>query len=90
MTGRERWLNGWPRTGNGVLIGAGVHCAGCGAFHGLTTVAVDEDWTPPSKMPDWPFEQGTCPVHNQPQQPPAPRDTLTERLIAMKERMDKR
>jgi len=86
MSNREHWLNGWPRIGTSVLIGTGVHCVGCGVFHGVTCVAFEEDWQPPEKMPDWPFEQDSCPIceliahrHDQPKIP-----TLAERLAAFK------
>jgi len=59
---RESWLNGWLRSGGGVLIGSGVHCAGCGDFCGTTIVVIDEDWIAPEKYPDWPFNKKDCPV----------------------------
>lgn len=82
---RETWLNGWPRMGNSVLIGMHVCCAGCGRSHGICTVALSADDKWPEKMPDWPFDEADCPVHNY-RQLPAPVDPLTERLKALRER----
>lgn len=62
----EEWLNGWARTGDGVLIGTGVHCAGCGRLHGVTSVAIDESTIWPDSEPDWPFPLGDCPVCDEP------------------------
>lgn len=57
------WLHGWGRLGeSAVLIGSGVHCIGCGRFYGATCVAFTEGWTPPGRLPDWPFREGDCPV----------------------------
>lgn len=56
------WLNGWPRNGNGVIVGAMVHCAGCGADRGLICLAITGDEVWPTKDPDWPFPQEDCPV----------------------------
>jgi hypothetical protein len=58
------WLHGWPLLEGGlsVLMGTGVYCAGCGRWWGVTTVAIDEDWTPPDRTPEWPFPQDDCPV----------------------------
>ncbi len=64
MTTRERWLNGWHRQDRIVLLGTSVHCAGCGQFQGITNVVFSDDWTEPESDPDWPFEVGNCPVHN--------------------------
>jgi hypothetical protein len=61
MTDRP-WLHGWPMTGDGVLIGAMVHCAGCGRPRGLTCVALGGDWDVPTVDPDWPFDQDDCPI----------------------------
>lgn len=58
----EAWLNGWTRSGNIVLLGTGVHCAGCGRDFGTATVFIAPDWTPPAHEPDYPFERDTCPV----------------------------
>lgn len=57
------WLNGWPRMGiTGVLVGTGVHCIGCGALQGVTTVAIEEGWEPPP-TPLWPYEgERRCPI----------------------------
>ncbi len=61
--GRTEWLNGWPQMYRvRVLIGTGVHCIGCGAFRGTTTVAFPEGYTSPPEPPDWPFDEGNCPV----------------------------
>lgn len=89
MSNREHWLNGWPRIGFSVLIGSGVHCIGCGTFHGVTCVAIPEDWQPPEKMPDWPFEQDSCPVCQLVARASSPTTehvppTLAERLSAFK------
>lgn len=62
MSDREKWLNGWPRMGSSVLIGSAVHCAGCGAYGGITCVVIPDDWQDPEKLPDWPFEQSQCPI----------------------------
>ena len=62
----EDWLNGWHRTGDGVLIGTGVHCAGCGHLRGITSIALTGDETWPDREPDWPFPEGDCPVCNEP------------------------
>lgn len=63
MPAEPAWLNGWPRIGlTGVLIGTGVHCVGCGRFHGATSVIFDDDWNPPTDDPAYPFEQDNCPV----------------------------
>lgn len=61
---REKWLNGWGRMGSSVLLGSSVHCAGCGKFGGTTCVAIEADWKPPDKDPDWPFNEKKCPVCN--------------------------
>jgi hypothetical protein len=60
---REDWLHGWTRQGRTVLVGVVVRCAGCGRYQGAATVAYPKDWTPPGPVPDWPFEEETCPVH---------------------------
>ena len=57
----ETWLNGWSRCGDTVLIGSTVHCAGCGKDLGICTVAVDDNWQRPDKLPDWPFAED-CPI----------------------------
>ena len=59
---REHWLNDWPRSGISVLIGTNVCCAGCGTTKGLTCIAIDENCVYPEQLPDWPFEQDTCPI----------------------------
>ncbi len=60
---RMEWLKGWPRMGPAaVLIGTGVHCLGCGDLRGITSVVIDEHWTPPAELPSWPFRVGDCPV----------------------------
>lgn len=57
------WLNGWPRMGRAaVLVGNATHCIGCGRMYGITTVAIDAKWTPPTLDPAWPFRPGDCPV----------------------------
>jgi hypothetical protein len=58
----NEYLHGWPRTGAGVLIGTGVHCAGCGRFRGLACVGFEAGWTPPASLPDWPFPEADCPL----------------------------
>jgi hypothetical protein len=81
QTDRERWLNGWHRHGDSILIGTGYHCAGCGKFLGLGCVALDgEPW--PEKLPDFPFEEATCPLceNRRTPNPPDQVDKLTERL----------
>lgn len=57
------WLHGWPLYGDTVLMGTGVHCAGCGRDFGTATVAFPESWTPPGPEPEWPFDEESCPVH---------------------------
>jgi hypothetical protein len=84
MSTRTKWLNGWPLL-NGqrhVLIGGGVHCAGCGRCFGVTCVSFDEGYVRPEKDPDWPFDEENCPVHRKPEDDRAP--TLDERLAAFK------
>lgn len=57
------WLNGWYRMGkSAVLMGTMVRCVGCGRSFGITSVVIDDRWTPPTKDPDWPFPEGECPV----------------------------
>ncbi len=63
MTDRESWLNGWTRAGHLVLIGTGIHCAGCGKFSGVASVAISGDEVFPDQEPDWPFDVDSCPVH---------------------------
>ena len=60
---REQWLNGWSRLNGSVLIGSAAHCAGCGKFHGTTCVVFDNDWAPPEKLPEWPFNEDECPLY---------------------------
>ena len=62
MTEREAWLNGWQRRGTYVYIGPGQHCAGCGRTLGLTTVVFEDDYESPAELPNWPFEETSCPV----------------------------
>jgi hypothetical protein len=63
MTDRLEWLHGWPRFGNNsVLLGAGIHCAGCGRSQGVTSVVIDPDYAYPDRQPDWPFPEESCPV----------------------------
>ena len=64
-----RWLHGWPpipansdHPPTAVLMGTGVNCIGCGRFQGITCVAIDPDWIPPTEYPDWPFPQDSCPI----------------------------
>ena len=59
---RESWLNGWRRTGTGVIIGTMMHCAGCGKDIGLICLAITGDEVWPEKEPDWPFNADDCPV----------------------------
>lgn len=58
LINREYWLNGCSREGATVLVGTGVHCAGCGKFFGSTCVVTDCA----SKEPDYPFYEIDCPV----------------------------
>lgn len=76
----EAWLNGWYRVGASVFIGTGVHCAGCGKFNGIGCVAIDPNAKWPETMPDWPFNEASCPLCTWRENPPSPRDPLTERL----------
>ncbi len=76
---REAWLNGWSRMGTSVLVGTGVHCAGCGKFNGIACVAFGPDYVAPEKEPDWPFNEADCPLCMWRENPPAPRDLLAER-----------
>jgi|SRR6267154_2657892 len=82
MSVRTKWLNGWPLLGRTVLVGSGVHCAGCGKDFGMTCVAIPEGYVAPEKLPDWPFDEDNCPVHWQPEDARGP--TLSERLAAFK------
>jgi hypothetical protein len=83
---REHWLNGWHRQGDAVLLG-GVHCAGCGKFVGTTCIALDGGPLP-EKLPDFPFEEATCPLcaYRRLPHPPDAVDKLTERLERLKRR----
>lgn len=83
---REHWLNGWRRHGDSVLMGTAYHCAGCGKFLGLGCVALDgEPW--PEKLPDFPFEEATCPLCAHRRTPfPDQVDKLTERLERLRDR----
>lgn len=58
----EKWLNGWDRNNDTVLIGTAIHCAGCGRVFGITTVSFDDDLELPEQLPDWPFPQNNCPL----------------------------
>lgn len=60
----ESWLNGWPLLSSDatVLIGTAVHCAGCGRFGGIATVALSPGWVPPPNSPEWPFSKQRCPI----------------------------
>jgi hypothetical protein len=60
MVEREVWLNGWRRNGDTVLIQTEVHCAGCGL--GLGVVCAMPNFNPPPSLPNWPFDEETCPV----------------------------
>ncbi len=82
---RETWLNGWHRRQGGVLIGATVHCAGCGKEQGVTCISLTGNETWPDKTPDWPFNEFDCPVHNF-REEPQPVDRLAERAKALKSR----
>jgi hypothetical protein len=88
MTDREAWLNGWPRHDDAdtVLIGSGVHCAGCGHFMGITTVAIEAGYVAPTKLPDWPFNESSCPLCAMRPRlwEPEPVDRLAERAIRYK------
>lgn len=82
---RELWLNGWYRHGNTVLIGTGVHCAGCGKFHGGTCVAFSDDWAAPEKLPDWPYNEESCPLCSlEARRGAARQPTMMERLAQFK------
>jgi hypothetical protein len=82
---REHWLNGWRRIGDSVLIGSGYRCAGCGKFTGLGCVALGDPQSWPEKMPDFPFEEATCPLCAC-RRSPGPVDKLTERLERLRKR----
>ena len=58
----EKWLNGWMRQGDTVLIGSGLHCVGCGFFLGTCCVILSDCAMPSREDPDYPFEQASCPV----------------------------
>ena len=64
MEGREYWLNGWKRDGDGVFIGMKRHCIGCGRNRGVVPVGHVPKAELPTLMPDWPFEEGSCPICN--------------------------
>ena len=76
---REAWLNGWSRSGDTVLLGTAVHCAGCGKFNGVATVAFSEGWEPPGMNPAWPFDEADCPVHNSPSHVPTTAERVANR-----------
>ena len=59
---RESWLNGWKRTGDTVIMGSGIYCAGGGKIQGILSVVIRDDWVPPKNDPDWPFPEADCPV----------------------------
>lgn len=88
MSDREKWLNGWERNHTGVLIGTGIHCAGCGKTRGVICVVFEEGYQPPKMWPDWPFDEESCPLCEAlgysvvRQEPPAP--SIGERLAAFK------
>lgn len=86
MTTRETWLNGWTRSDGTVIVGTGSHCAGCGKSLGLISLALtgDEKW--PDKIPDWPFDETTCPLHSRlfRDEGSTKTDLLTERLLRFK------
>lgn len=42
-----------------VLIGVGVHCAGCGHSLGVVYAAIEPDRNPPPD-PDWPYPESAC------------------------------
>jgi hypothetical protein len=81
VTDREKWLNGWERTGDTVAYGNGLHCAGCGRCHGVFTVDLsglpDGYVSPPEPL--WPFNEDDCPVCGKKKQP-----DLKERLARFK------
>ncbi len=87
---REKWLNGWPRFPNNgriILIGAGAHCIGCGKFQGIACVAFSDDYVPPEKLPDYPFEEITCPICIL-DVPETKEDKLTARLLALQRKQN--
>lgn len=57
----EKWLNGWSRRDDWVLIGSGLHCVGCGVCFGIICVVIDVNYVFPEKKPNYPFEQ-PCPL----------------------------
>ena len=62
---REKWLNGWHRSGKVVSMGGSIRCAGCGRNFGRTLSSITHEgyaYGPPDKDPDWPFEEGKCPI----------------------------
>ncbi len=59
---KEKWLNGWIRTGSSILIGTKVCCVGCGKCHGITCIAIEENYIPPVQLPNFPFNKKYCPV----------------------------
>jgi len=83
MTGD--WLNGWNRHGATVIVGNGVHCAGCGKDQGIVTVDLSDagDWDT-RKVPDWPFLEGDCPICQlEAELAKYPQDKLTARMAAL-------
>ena len=93
---REHWLNGWPRFGDdGAFVSGRAVCVGCGRTIAVCT-SVANDFSP-KEDPDWPFEEGTCPLcalraryekaAAELRSPATERaDKLTERMLAMEER----
>lgn len=81
MTGD--WLNGWARQGATVLVGTGLHCAGCGKHGGIVCVAFGDD-PMPTRSPDWPFPEDDCPICQlEAELAKYPLDPLTARLLAL-------
>ena len=58
---REKWLNGWHRDGGIVWMGH-QFCAGCGRLLAVASFIIDTKL--PDKEPDYPFNEGECPVCN--------------------------
>ena len=50
---REKWLNGWTRSGKIVSMSNGIRCVGCGRNLGPSLTVFHEGYTPPEKDPDW-------------------------------------
>ena len=81
-------LNGWQRGAAAyVLVGTGIACAGCGRDRGDVCVAFEDEWAPPEKLPDWPFDAATCPICDlQDRLSFGPEDKLTARLKALQQK----